>query len=216
MKFVSFHGKYRVLVQGGTMRWVREPNGSERQVDNGDSFWADFKTGGLDDHERSLVMQEFTRISGSMRPENLTGMAMPIMIDGTINQMDAASEGEVSNGHEAYFPWQSFSQYDTEDGRQCPARWRADTERVLMECADLGRDYIRIDTLDLTAPWPTYDAMDEAEVVPFALAGGYDIDEVLRYEKATRKSETVGRALTVALKAKRAAEAEQAALTVTA
>lgn len=214
MKFVSIKGKYRHLVQSGDMRWVKMPNGSERQIDEGGSFWAEFKTGGLDIHERELAMQEFTRISGSTRPENLTGLAMPLMIDGTISSMESATEGEVSNAHEAYFPWQSLSFFDTEDGRMCPARWRDLTEETLMASADFGRDFIRIDNLNLVAPWPTYDSMSPEEIVPHALAGGYDLDGVLRYEKATAKRTEVGVPLKVALDARNEREAEQSALTV--
>lgn len=210
MLFVAQFGNYRHLVQAGTMRWVRDPQGSERQVDNGDSFWADFILGGLDIHDRELAIQEFRRLNG----DHAFG-AEPIMIDGTINQLDAAAEGEASNVHEGYQVHQRLSRFDTEDGRQCPSRWREDTERVLLASPDFGRDFIRLDTLTLIAPWPTYDEMAAENIVPHAIAGGYDLEHVLRYEKATQKRPGVGAPLKVALDQQRAIREEQAALTVT-
>lgn len=213
MLFVAKYAKYRLLVQGGSMRWVRDPSGAERQVDNGDSFWADFQLGGLDLHDRDLAVQEFTRLN----PQGAFG-AEPIMVDGSIDATEAAMDGNSSNVHEGYQVWQRLSRFDTEDGRMCPARWREAAEERLQssEHGDFGRDYIRLDILTLVAPWPTYDEMDAAEVVPFAVAGGYDLEHVLRYEKAMQKRSEVGKPLKVALDAQRAARAEQAALTVNA
>lgn len=211
MLFVCKYAKHRHVINGGTMRWVKDSAGNDSQIDNGDFFWAEFVTGGLDTHDQALAIQEFTRIN----PSHPFG-AEPLMIDGTINQMDAASEGETSNTHEAYFPYQRLSRFDTEDGRMCPERWREATEKVLLESTEYGRDIIRIDILDLVPPWPTYDTMDEAEIVPFALTGGYDIKYVLRYEKATRRSPVIGRDLTKALREHEAREAEKAALTASA
>lgn len=211
MLFVSKFARYRHVINPGTMRWVKDSSGSERQIDNGDFFWAEFATGGLDLHDQTLALQAFRDIN----PNNPLG-AEPIMIDGTINQMDAATEGEVSNAHEAYFPWQRLSRYDTEDGRQCPTRWREATEECLLASPDFGRDFLRLDLLNLIPPWPTYDEMAPDEIVPFAIAGGYELDLVLRYEKATKKRKEVGVPLKVALDRQRELRAEQAALTVTA
>lgn len=209
MLFVAKFAKYRILVEAGSQRWVRDRDGHERQVDDGASFWADFQLGGLETHDQELALQEFRRIN----PQHPMG-AEPLMIDGTINQMDAAIEGETSNAHEAYYPWQRLSRFDTEDGRQCPARWQEKAEEVLLASADIGRDFIRLDLLSLVAPWSTYDEMGAEEAAQFALAGGFNLDAVIRYEKATLKRKEFGVALFAAKKLQDAQKAEREALTV--
>lgn len=211
MLFVSKFAAYRHVVSAGTMRWVRDPSGAERQIDNGDFFWAEFKLGGLEPYYQDLALQEFRKIN----PQHPLG-AEPHMIDGTINMMDAASEGETTNAHEAYLPYQRLSRYDTEDGRMCPERWRGATETCLMSSTDFGRDFLRLDLLDLNPPWPTYSEMDAETAAAFALAGGIDIELALRYEKATSKREDFRKAFTAAKKAQDEQRAEAAALTVSA
>ena len=211
MLFVSKFAAYRHVISPGSMRWVKDPSGAERQIDNGDFFWAEFKLGGLLPHQQDLALQEVRKIN----PAHPLG-AEPLMIEGTINMMDAATEGETSNAHEAYFPWQRLSRFDTEDGRMCPKRWKDATEECLLASDDYGRDFLRIDLAELVAPWASYDEMDPQEIAPFALAGGFDIEAILRYEQGTQKRLEVGKALVKALEVQKAQRAERDALSVTA
>lgn len=212
MLFVSRFANYRHGVSPGSMRWVRDPSGSERQIDGGDFFWAEFKLGGLELHQQELAVQEFTRIN----PEHPWG-AQPLTGDGTINMQDAASEGEISNSFEGYLPYQRLSRFDTEDGRMCTERWRAATEEALLGSTDLGRDFILLDLLDLTQPWPTYDAVDDPnQAAKYALFGGLRLEPIIRYEKATLNRPAWIAALNVALKQQELQRAEAEALTVTA
>lgn len=211
MLFVAKFAKYRHLISGGSVRWVRDREGHERQVDNGDIFWAEFTLGGLELYDRDLAVQEFRRLNS-----NEAFGAEPQMIDGTIDATEAATDGDAYNQHEGYQAYQRLSRFDTEDGRICPARWKDAAEECLLASSDFGRDFIRLDLLTLVAPWATYDEMDPAMIVPFALAGGFDLDHVVRYEKATKKRQEVGVPLAAALKEKRARDAEQAALTAVA
>lgn len=211
MLFVSKFAAYRHVISPGTMRWVKSPSGAERQVDNGDFFWAEFKLGGLTPAQQDIALQEFRKIN----PEHPLG-AEPLPTSGAISMMDAATEGEVSNAHEGYFPYQRLSRFDTEDGRMCPPRWQEITEETLLGSPDFGRDMLRIDLAELVAPWPTYDEMTAEEACAFALAGGYDLEAVIRYEKGTLKREEFGRALNAARKTQQAQRAERAALTVSA
>lgn len=208
MLFVSKFAAYRHIISPGSMRWVRDVNGNERQVDNGDFFWAEFKQGGLTPTQQDLAIQEFRKIN----PNNPFG-AEPLMIDGAISMMDAAAEGETSNTHEAYMLYTRLSRFDTEDGRMCPSRWKEDCERVLQESDDFGRDLLRIDLAELVQPWATYDEMDPELIPAFALAGGFDIEAVIRYEKATQGRVEVGKALREAQKQQQAEAIERAALT---
>lgn len=209
MLFVAKYAKYRAVVNPGSMRWVKDPSGSERQIDNGDFFWCEFSTGGLDAAQQDLAIQEFRRIGG---PTPFG--AEPIPIDGQINQMDAASAGETNNAHEAYWVWQRLSRFDTEDGRMCPSRWREASEACLLESNDFGRDFIRIDNLALVAPWPTYDDFTPAKIAEYALAGGMRIDDVIRYEKGTQNRNAVIAKLDVAKAQQALEDAERAALSV--
>lgn len=209
MLFVAKFAKYRAVVSPGTMRWVKDQSGSERQIDNGDFFWCEFVTGGLDPHQVDLAMQEFKRLGG-----NTPFGAEPVPIDGTINQMDAATEGETNNAFEGYLVYQRLSHFDTEDGRSCPSRWRDEAEKTLLTSDDYGRDVIRLDILEITQPWPTYDTFPAAKIAGYARAGGLRIDDVLRYEKATQARATVIAALEVAKAQQALEEAEAAALSV--
>lgn len=209
MLFVSKFAAYRHVISPGSMRWVRDPSGAERQVDNGDFFWAEFKLGGLTPAQQDIAIQEFTKIN----PIHPFG-ALPHQHDGTINQMDAASEGETGNAHEGYMVYQRLSRFDTEDGRMCPERWRDATEECLLASPDFGRDMLRIDQAELELPWATYAEMTPDEVVAFATAGGFDIDKIIRYEKGTQKRTEYGRALLKAQKEQAARKTESEALTV--
>jgi hypothetical protein len=209
MLFVAKFAKYRAVVSPGTMRWVRDQSGSERQIDNGDFFWCEFVTGGLDLHQRELAVQEFMRLGG-----NTPFGAEPVPIDGTINQMDAASQGETNNAFEGYLVYQRLSHFDTEDGRMCPSRWRDEAEQTLIDSPDYGRDLIRIDLLEITQPWPTYDTFDADKIAAYAKAGGLRIDDVIRYEKATQDRPTVLASLEVAKAQQALEDAEAAALSV--
>src|SRR5258706_9910612 len=139
MLFVSRFTAYRHVISPGTMRWIKSPSGSERQIDNGDFFWAEFKVGGLTFEQTELALQEFRNIN----PRSPFG-AERIMISGTINQMDAASDGEASTAHDAYEPRERISRFDTEDKHQCPERWQLSSEECLLASSDYGRDFIRI------------------------------------------------------------------------
>jgi hypothetical protein len=211
MLFVSKYAAYRHVISPGTMRWVRDPSGAERQVDNGDFFWAEFKLGGLLPHQQDLALQEFRKIS----PINPLG-AEPMMVEGAISMLDAAEEGETSNVHEGFNPYQRLSRYDTEDGRMCPQRWKESAEETLLASTDFGRDFLRIDLAELTIPWASYDTMPPADIPMFALAGGFDIDYVIRYEAANQARLEVGKALRAAQKQQQADAAERAKLTVNA
>ncbi len=211
MLFVSRYAAYRIVVSPGSYRWTKNASGLERQVDNDDHFIADFKVGGLTPHQQDLTVQEFRRIN----PQGAFG-AEPITIDGTINQFDAASEGETSNAHEGYQVWQRISRFDTEDGRMCPLRWKDHAEKAIQESSDFGRDVICLDHLELVLPWPSYAEMEPGEVARYALAGRYPIDPILRYEKATENREIVVKGLVAARARQEAEDAERALLQVTA
>jgi hypothetical protein len=114
MLFVSRAGAYRLVISPGSLRWVKDPSGAERQVDNGDFFWCEFKLGGLEPHQQDIAVAEFRRIHGP----GAFG-AEPIQIDGTINQMDAASEGERTTPR-ATRSGNAWA-FDTDDGRMCRA-----------------------------------------------------------------------------------------------
>lgn len=208
MLFVSKFAAYRHVISAGSMRWVRDVNGNERQVDNGDFFWAEFKQGGLTQHQQDLAIQEFRKVN----PVAPFG-AEPLMIDGTISMLDAAAEGETSNAHEAFHLFTRLSRFDTEDGRMCPSRWKEDCERVLLESDDFGRDLLRIDLAELALPWATYDEMNPDQIVAFATLGGFDIEQILRYEKANQKRESLAQELRKAQKRQHEEALERAALT---
>jgi hypothetical protein len=96
----------------------------------------------------------------------------------------------------------------------CPSRWRDEAEQTLIDSPDYGRDLIRIDLLEITQPWPTYDTFDADKIAAYAKAGGLRIDDVIRYEKATQDRPTVLASLEVAKAQQALEDAEAAALSV--
>jgi hypothetical protein len=212
MLFVCKYAKHRHLIEGGSQKQGFDADGHIVRIETSAAFWAEFQLGGLDPHDAELAVQEFTR-----RNSNDPFGAIPVGNDGSINPIEAAEDLETHSGHEGYAVRQRISRFDTEDGRMCPKRWQDRAEEVLMESMEIKiGDIIRLDVLTLVPPWPTYDTMEAEEIVPFALTGGYDLDWVLRYEKATQKRPAVGKPLKRALDERRARAVEQAALTVSA
>jgi hypothetical protein len=113
----------------------------------------------------------------------------------------------------------NFSLYDTEWLED--AEDRADAEKALLENADNGVWYVKVDAIEVPLPWPNYNKVRAksgstvaAEIARRCEEDGYDTDHVIDYEKTHANRPAVLEALE-ALAKRNTAEVEAAeALTV--
>lgn len=72
---------------------------------------------------------------------------------------------------------------------------REEVEKFLLNHVDHGRDFIVADRPKLKAPWPTYDTVHAAKIAAKVAEDGYDVAEVIAYERENKNRPTVIEAL---------------------
>lgn len=212
MRFISKYAKFGFNVRAEGQRWVKDSSGAERQLGLGDGLYLQFKPGLLTYEEREAAVEIFTRNN----PEHPWGAA-PKMHDDVISAQEALAEGEAHNAHDGFLPWQRIGLFDTDDPSMCPPAHKLEAEEALLNSMELGIDLFRVDNYNLVAPWPTYPEAATAKVesiIGFAVQGGYDFHQILRYEKATTNRKGLVEALEQKIAEQDQARAEEQALAV--
>lgn len=212
MRFVSKYARFGFNVRGGSMRWVRDSSGNERQISNGDDIYLTFKPGLLRAEEHETAVELFTNVN----PLHPFG-ASPKMHDDVISAQEALAEGEAHNAHDGFMPFQRIGVFDTDDPQQCPGAWKEAAEEGLLKASEFGVDLFRIDNYGLKAPWPSYPTEANASaagIINFAKQAGFDLEKVLRYEQATTQRKGLTAALETAIAEQQAERSEEQALAI--
>lgn len=227
MRFVSRSANYTLIARpdaeyevyetkGGTMipRMIRKP-----------LLIIEFKHGmALPDETYAAMMHWSGMPTRRTDPERTNAMGQPTPdVFGAVPYQRGVSiqdgVGRIMGVSNASRPDFNFSLFDSE--WITDADDRADAEKALLENADYGDWYVKVDAIEVDPPWPNYNkirakkGLTIAETIADKCAeDGYNVAHVLAYEKAHANRAAVIEALEALNKRETEAAEADAALEV--
>ncbi len=157
-------------------------------------------------------------------PERVNSVGVPVSgVFGAIPYQRGVSiqdgAGRIMGVSNANRPDFSFSLYDTEwldDPKD-----KSDAETALLDNSDFNLWYVKVDAVEVPAPWPNYSKVKAksggtvaGEIARRCSEDGYDANHVIEYEKAHANRTTVLDALNALLAEQKVSADEVEALTV--
>lgn len=202
MRILSKSGAYRHTVRNEVTRTGQDEYGTMRSFPVKRELTLEFKQNGLTQHDYAFAMQHWMRGTPSdpTDPYSLDAWgAHPDTRDGVAN-------GQVYRG------WNPLLQISMFDTASLAGDDRDDADAYFVE-HPVGQDWVVVEELKLSPPFPNYDKLHAAKIAGYAKDLGL-IHESLVYEAAMENRESVMLALRKALGVAAEEAAEDAAMQV--
>lgn len=142
--------------------------------------------------KKTVIKGEQTIIQGPAGPQMsiLRDASIAMFEQGNVTPWEVERAAEVWGNDfkgvaEGDLPLKRISAYDTDIAAEINA-WSPETKAAVERLLDAqqGSDYFRVDLPKLSAPWNTYDDIDDAEQIALITqATGHDVNHVIAYER---------------------------------